>query len=181
MLVMIGDRSFDGTNILPEYFPARYILESQGHGNAGFVAKRWEPYVYDRLIRLYRHIAERYADNPAFGGIATAETALGSFAANDYTAASYQAALVQIVTRTQSFLTRGKLFFYMNFIQDGQRLDMNEDARVDVLRRIPHRSVVIGAPDITPDVRIGRRPKSIRGKWRWPPPGRPSPHSSEVR
>jgi hypothetical protein len=152
MLVMIGDRSFDRSNIMPRYFPSRYVYWSQGHGNAGFVAKRWDPYVYNRLIRLYRHIANRYANHPAFGGIATSETALGTISAGDYTVAKYKSSLVQVATQTQGFLSRGKLFFYMNFIQDGQNLDMNKDARVDVLRRIPRHSIVVGGPDITPDV-----------------------------
>lgn len=151
-IVKIADRSFDDRPVLPDYFPSQYVLASSDERLSGFTAKRWDPYVYNRLIRLYQAIARRYAEDLAFGGIATTETATGSFSGGDYTLEKYRDALIEIVTRTQAALTRGKLFFYMNFIKGGIRSDMNEDARVAVLRAVPHDDLVVGGPDITPDV-----------------------------
>lgn len=151
LLVKIGDRSFDGSNPLPGYFPSRYRLWSTGNGKSGYVAKRWDPYVYTRLIRLYRHIANRYANHAGFGGIASTETALGNIRAGDYTVAKYKSALVQIATQTQQAMSRGKFFMYVNFFRNGQHIDMRRDARVDVLNRIPKQNVIVGGPDVTPD------------------------------
>jgi hypothetical protein len=153
LIVQVSDRSYRGGNVLPEYFPTEYVLWSTGGGKSGYVSKRWDPYVYTRTIRLYQAIARRYADHPAFGGIATAETAIGNVDPGaGYDLARYSAALIRIATDTQASLPRGKLFLYLNFLKDGAHLDMRKDARVDLLRRIPHDSLVIGAPDITPDV-----------------------------
>jgi hypothetical protein len=151
LIFKIADRSFNGTNILPAYFPSQYVLWSSGGGHSGVVAKRWDPYVYNRTIRLYKAIASRYAGNPGFGGIATTETATGSFSGGDYSAAKYRTALTQVVTQTQAALKTGRLFFYMNFIRGGESSDMNRDIRVSLLRDVPHASLVVGAPDVTPD------------------------------
>lgn len=151
-VVTVADRSFNGSRVTPDYLPERYVLKSRGSRTHGYLAKRWDPYVYNRLIRLYRAIAERYADHPGFGGIATSETATGNFVGGDYTAEQYQDALAAIVTETQQALTRGKLFLYLNFLKGGEKIDMNEDGRVALLRRVPHEKLVVGAPDLTPDV-----------------------------
>lgn len=152
-VVQVSDRSFDGTNILPEYFPSQYVLWSNGSGNSGVVAKRWDPYVYNRLIRLYEAIADRYANEEAFGGISTSETATGSFSDGDYSVEKYRHALTQVVTQTHAVLERGRLFFYLNFLKGGTHIDMNQDVRVQLLADVPHDNLVVGAPDITPDVR----------------------------
>ncbi|HEX7035423.1 MAG TPA: beta-galactosidase [Pseudomonadales bacterium] len=152
-VVAIADRSFNGNQVMPDYLPDEYVLASRGSRKHGYTAKRWDPYVYNRLIRLYRAIAERYADHPGFGGIATSETATGNFVGGDYSVEKYQDALAAIVTETLPALTRGKLFLYINFLKGGESIDLNEDARVALLRRVPTRNLVIGAPDITPDVK----------------------------
>ena len=77
-VVQVGTRSFDGTNPMPNYFPNQYSIWSSSRGMSGFVAKLWDPWVYNRLIRLYKAIANRYGNDQAFGGIATSETAVGN-------------------------------------------------------------------------------------------------------
>lgn len=151
-VVKVLDRSFDGSNIMPTYFPSKYVLWTTGNGTSGFIAKRWEPYVYTRIIRLYKAIANRYRSNPAFGGIATTESAVGNFSDGGYTVAKYKAALVQIVTQTQAAMTHGRLFWYINFIKGGASKDMNDDERVELVSQVPHHALGIGGPDITPDV-----------------------------
>jgi hypothetical protein len=151
-IVEVADRSFDGSNVLPTYFPSAYVLWSSGGGKHGVVARRWDPWVYNRLIRLHKAIAHRYADDAGFGGIATAETATG-YSGGDYTVRKYRQALTQVVTQSQAAMTNGKFFFYLNFLRGGDRSDMNKDQRVALLKDVPHGKLVIGAPDITPDVR----------------------------
>ena len=151
VIIGVSDRSFDGTNILPEYFPSQYVITFSGGGSTGIVAKRWDPYVYKRMIRLFKDIAKRYGSNPAFAGIAMSETALGQLNGGDYTLSAYREALIQIVTQSQTALKTKKFLFYLNFLLGGDRSDMNKDARVSLLRDVPHRSLLVGAPDITPD------------------------------
>ncbi len=152
LIIKISDRSYDGSRVLPDYFPSEYVLAAGDNGHTGYVAKRWDPYVYTRVIRLYRAIAERYADDPAFGGIGTTETATGDFSGGDYSADAYVHALSETVSQSEAALTRGKLFFYMNFLKDGQNIDMNKDLRVSLLESVPHDDLVVGGPDITPDM-----------------------------
>ncbi len=153
LIVNVSDRSFDGHRVLPDYFPPQYLVSFEAGGTTGHVAKRWAPYVYQRLIRLYGAIAARYGSDPAFGGIATTETALGDIDADDYSLAAYQNALIQIVTRSEVALEPHTLLFYLNFLKDGDRLDMNRDARIGLLENVPHAALLAGAPDITPDIR----------------------------
>ena len=153
-LINIADRSFNGVNIMPDYFPSQYVLATSNSRSSGYTAKRWDPYVYNRIIRIYKAIAKRYASNPGFGGIATAETALGiSSGEGGYTPTAYRYALTQIATQTQAAMSRGKLFLYLNFLKGGDNSDMNRDARVKLLRNVPHHALVVGGPDITPDVK----------------------------
>jgi hypothetical protein len=153
-VVKILDRSFDGSNILPQYFtPSNMLWTTGGGSNAGYVAKRWDPFVYTRIIRLYKAIATRYQNDASFGGIATTESALGSFSGSDYSVEKYAAALNEIMTQTQDALTNGKLFWYLNFIRGGSRADMNKDARVALATAVPRQALVVGGPDVTPDVR----------------------------
>src|SRR5262249_53266834 len=153
-LIKIADRSWDGSNILPDYFPSQFVLPVSGRAGDGFISKRWVPYVYKRFIRIYGAIARRYASNPAFGGIATSETALGSTISTrpDYTVGAYETAITQIVTQTQAALTSGVLLLYLNFLPGGDSADMNKDARFALLQGVPKKALLVGGPDVTPDV-----------------------------
>ena len=147
----VATRSFDGTNVMPRYFPGQYTVWSQGGGKSGYVAKLWDPWVHNRLIRLYKAIARRYGNDGAFGGISTSETALGNLGGGNYSYSQYRNALIKIATEAQSVLKNARLFMYLNFLKGGQDFDMRKDGRVSLVRNIPHHAVAIGAPDITGD------------------------------
>jgi len=70
-----------------------------------------------------------------------------------YSLDAYVNALIQILTRSEVALRRHALLYYQNFLPDGNRLDMSKDARVSLLRNVPHAALLVGAPDLTPDVR----------------------------
>lgn len=152
-IVQISDRSFSEDNIMPDYFPPEYVIPYSGGSFTGLVAKRWDPYVYERLIRLYAAIAARYGSDPGFGGVATTETALGNLIGGDYSLSAYVNALIQIATQSQVALTPNAFLYYQNFLLQGNRIDMSRDFRVSLLRDVPHASLLLGAPDITPDIR----------------------------
>lgn len=152
-IVQVGTRSFDGQQVVPRYFPQRYSIWHRGsRRDAGFVAKLWDPWVSGRLIRLYKAIARRYSGDPAFGGIATDETALGQLSGGNYSYWKYRNALIRIAKETQWSLRHGRLFMYMNFLKGGVNFDMRKDGRVGIVKSIPHHALAIGAPDITPDL-----------------------------
>lgn len=151
-IVQVATRTFDGSNPMPGYFPKQYSIWWQGNGQSGYVAKLWDPWVYNRLIRLYKAIAARYSGDAAFGGIATDETALGNLSGGNYSYWKYRTALIEIATKTQSALKHGRLFMYMNFVKGGDNYDMRKDGRVDIVRNIPQYAVAVGGPDITPDL-----------------------------
>jgi hypothetical protein len=148
----VATRSYDGTNIMPRYFPNQYTVWTQNGGASGFVAKLWDPWVHNRLIRLYKRIAWRYGSNLAFGGIGNSETALGNLSGGNYSYSKYRSALIKIATETQAALQRGRFFFYLNFLKGGVSADMRKDGRVQVVNNIPRYALVYGGPDITPDL-----------------------------
>lgn len=154
LVVKVVDRSFNGADVLPRYWPKRYRLWTEGNGKRGYVSRRWDPYVYNRKIRLHKAIINRYRNNPAFGGIASTETAMGRIDEDDYSIAAYQNALEKIAVETQAAMPPGlKYHFYLNFLQGGVSRDMRKDSRIALARRLGSNNLTIGAPDITPDVR----------------------------
>jgi hypothetical protein len=150
-VIQIGYRSFDGSNPLPGYFPGQYKVWTSGGGGSGVVAKLWEPWVYDRLIRLHKQIAWRYNGDAAFGGIASTETALGGNLGYSYSYWKYRTALSRIATETQGALKRGRYFWYLNFVRGGDSSDMRKDGRVSLVNDVPRHALAVGGPDITPD------------------------------
>ena len=137
-IVQIATRSYDGTNIMPKYFPSQYVIRTRNGNSTGFVAKLWDPWVYNRLIRLYKQIASRYGGDSAFGGIATTETAIANLSGGNYSYWKYRTALIKIATQTQAALKRGRFFFYLNFLKGGVSADMRKDGRVQLIDSIPH-------------------------------------------
>lgn len=152
-IVQVATRGFERDDPMPRYFPSEHRVWAQSGNISGYVAKIWDPWVRARMIRLHQQIARRYADDPAFGGIATTESAVGSIRGGNYSLAAYRTSMQQIVTETQRALRRGKLFWYLNFIQGGANTDMRRDERVQLVNSVPHHALAIGAPDITPDAK----------------------------
>lgn len=154
MIIKVVDRSFNGSDVLPRYWPARYRLFTQGNGKRGYVSRRWDPYVYNRKIRLHKAIINRYRSNPAFGGIASTETAMGQINEADYSTEAYEDALVRIARETQAAMPPGvKYHFYLNFLQGGTSRDMRKDSRIALMSRLNSEHLTVGAPDVTPDVK----------------------------
>lgn len=154
MIVKVQDRSFDNRNIMPPYFAPKYVLRSSGMGRVGFVAKRYDPYVYTRLLRINKAIIARFGNDPGFGGLASTETALGADSMPGYSLAAYQKALVHITNGTLAVLPdHAEYFFYLNFLPSGVNRDMNLDSRSKLLDQLNRGRMVVGGPDITPDIK----------------------------
>ncbi|MEM1228973.1 MAG: hypothetical protein AAGI15_00425 [Pseudomonadota bacterium] len=153
-VIKVQDRSFDGRNIMPPYFPSQYVLKSSGMGKTGYVSKRWEPYVYNRLLRINKAIINRFGNDPLFGGLASTETAIGADNAPDYRLGDYQKALAVITNGTLAVMPdHAEYFFYMNFLRGGVNRDMKQDSRIKLLGMLDRKNMVVGGPDITPDIK----------------------------
>ena len=144
LVAMIEDKSFDGTMPLPAYL-ANYALR----GERGFVAKRWDPFVVDRFVRLVAALGSEFDCSPNFEGVALQESALSLETATlsdaGYTAAKYRDALVQLLRGAAAAVPRSRVFWYMNYLPGKQSY------LADVAGAVTGTGVVMGGPDILPD------------------------------
>jgi hypothetical protein len=145
LIAMIVDKTFNGTKPTPGYLWGDKTIPA----GAGWVAKRWDPYVISRLAALFQALGKRFDGNPNFEGIAIQETALGISAATKYASAytpeKYRDALVQILRNARAALPTSQVFWYMNFL-DGNTSYIGQIASAVVPARI-----AMGGPDILPD------------------------------
>jgi len=145
LVVMIEDKSFRDESPLPAYLQERYGVQA----NHGFMARRWDPYVIERMNRLVEAFGRRLDCNPNLEGVAFQETALGLDAAQleaqGYTPEKYRDALVTMLRSAAESLPTSRVFWYMNF------LPRKQDYIADVAREVAGTGVVMGGPDILPD------------------------------
>ena len=116
LVVMIEDKSFQGESPLPAYLQERYTVESK----RGYMAKRWDPYVVERMSKLVQAFGRRFDCNPNLEGIAFQETAIrtrpGATQAARYTPEKYRDALLTTLRNATVSLPRSRVFWYMNFL-----------------------------------------------------------------
>ncbi len=128
LVIRVMDRRFKTTsksNIVPNYL----LTESIYHGgvtlqrtnSSGYVARLWEAPVMDRLIALYRALAERYDDDSYVEGIASEETtlSLGSdprLWPSGYSSAALLNQYERLVSSATQFMTHTSLFLGTNYI-----------------------------------------------------------------
>lgn len=156
LIILLTDRTYDGTRATPVWFDAganlnKYVIEVQGHDptHVGYVSKRWDPLVVDAFNKLFAALAARFDTHPYFEGIAMQESALGNFVHPelfpDYSADAYAQALINIVGSAQVAFKHSTFFWYANFIRGGNsKLYTVADA-------IAPYNVGIGGPDVTPE------------------------------
>ncbi len=110
----------------------------------GYIARLWEAPVMDRLIELYRAMAERYDNKPYFEAIVFTETAT-SGVADGYTATAWIAQLKRAISAMNLAWKSTNVVVFNNFIQgatDSQLEDMYASLRSN--------RVGTGAPDVLP-------------------------------
>ena len=108
--------------MIPEYMiDLGYAIPVLSGGSAETTGARHREYYYDRLGDCYDAIATAFIAEPNFGGIATAETSLGtgfSTAAPDWTHRGYQTALWKQLQRMSKAVPNHAVLFYQNFAGD---------------------------------------------------------------
>jgi hypothetical protein len=161
LVVMIEDKSFQNESPLPAYLQERYSVE----GKRGHMARRWDPYVVERMSRLVQAFGRRFDCNPNLEGVAFQETALGLDAAqleqHGYAPENYRDALVKLLRNAAESLPSSRVFWYMNFLPGKQ------DYIADIARNVAGTGVVMGGPDILPDNQaLARRAYSFYDDFR---------------
>ena len=145
LVVFLEDKSFDGTSPAPAYLE-NYVLENR-HG--GLTLKRWEPYVIERMGKLFAAIGRAFDCSRNFEGLALQESALGiedqTLEVNGYSPVAYRDALTEILITAAESMPRSQIFWYMNFLPGRQRFI------ADIASAITAAGVAMGGPDVLPD------------------------------
>jgi len=147
LVIMIEDKSFSpSVKVTPEYLWANHTLP---YTAGGWVAKRWAPWVVERMAALTEAMGKRFDRHPNFEGVAFQESAMGFTQAiqkqHNYTPEAYRDALIQQLTNTRKHFPTSQVFWYMNFLEGRQAYLAEVIEAV-----IPHR-IAMGGPDVLPD------------------------------
>ncbi len=122
------------------------------NGERGFVSKRYDDYVVERLAALMDAMAERFDDDPWFEGVSMQESAIGLSEVNSvkygYTPEKYRDALIRILINTKKSFRTSQVFWYMNFLAGNQAYLSDIGKAI-----IPHK-IIMGGPDILPDSKV---------------------------
>lgn len=151
LVVFIVDKSFRDSNPLPLYLQNKYSipLSKASKSGAGFVSKRWDPYVISRFKALFEQLGKAFDHHPAFEGVAIQESALGlDKQANEnysYTPEKYRDALIQILKAAAQSFPTSQVFWYMNYIPE------NNKYISDVAMAVAEVGVSMGGPDVLPE------------------------------
>jgi hypothetical protein len=143
--VLIEDKTFQDELPTPDYLRSRTVPNKPG----GYTVIRWDPYVVTRYKALLAALGRAFDAHPNFEGIATEESAHGIdepiLAATGYTPERYRDVLVDVLTSASRSLPRSRVFWYMNFIWEGNHYVG------EIARRVSPLGVVMGGPDVMPD------------------------------
>ncbi len=148
LVAQIMDRKFnttDPTGIVPDYLldDAEYKGGIARTKN-GFVARLWDGAVMDRLIALYRALADRFNDDPYFEGITSEETTLGidsEAPPPDYSRAALAAQLKRMMIAVRSAWPNTNIFIYTNYLVGELE---------GIISYAHEKQCGVGGPDVTP-------------------------------
>lgn len=147
LVAMIEDKSFSpDVRMTPPYLWEAYTLP---YIDGGQVAKRWDPYVLQRMNLLTEALGAAFDGNPSLEGIAFQESAMGfapeTARAHGYTPEAYRDALIAMLLSAKSHFPRSQVFWYMNYLE-GRQAYIG-----DIAEAVLAHGVAMGGPDILPD------------------------------
>ena len=149
LVVFFEDKSFNQFNPLPEYLTLDHYAFKYKAKSTGYISKRWDPYVIGRMTALFAAMGAKFDHHPNCEGIDLQETSIGldekARKEHGYTPEKYRDALIQTCIGAKQALPNSQVFWYMNFLKDGQSM------LADVARAIAPHGVAMGGPDILPD------------------------------
>lgn len=150
LVAFVFDKSFRDERFTPEYLWERHTLPVRSaEPGKGWVSKRWDPWVVERMGRLLDEIGRQFDGDPHFEGVAIQESAIGVvdpvLDREGYTPTAYRDALVATLRRACDALPKSQVFWYLNYLARGQTL------LPSVLAQLGDCEVVVGGPDVLPD------------------------------
>ncbi len=148
LVAFLLDKSFKDEYYTPAYIEPYTLPSNYASGGGGYVSKRWDPYVVDRVTRLVQAIAAEFDDHPQFEGLAFQESAHGIpldvLDQVGYTPEAYRDALIVQLRNAAAAFEKSRVFWYMNF------LARNNGYMADVRDAVVPYGVAIGGPDLLP-------------------------------
>lgn len=155
LIVFFVDKSFQaGKRNTPEYLWEEYTIPSgrSRNGERGFISKRYDDYVVERILALMGAMAKKFDDHPWFEGVSFQESAIGLTKENmekyGYTPEKYRDALIDILIGMKQRFKSSQVFWYMNFLEGGRAYISDVAAAI-----APHK-ILMGGPDILPDSKV---------------------------
>lgn len=149
LIARIEDKTFKpDVKPTPPYLWANYTV-AHNNPSGGFVAKRWLPYVTERMAALTKAMGARFDGQPNFEGVTFEESCMGFTDAMQksygYTPEQYRDQIIQMLKNTRASFPTSQVFWSMNFLEGNQTyIGQIADAVV------PYK-VAMGGPDILPD------------------------------
>lgn len=147
LIVFFIDKSFDGSQIMPDYLSEHTIVE-----NKIVVSNRWDSYIVERMLLMADTLASLIDSTDYFEGIAIQESALSlskeALDMNNYTPEAYRDALILTLNGLSERFTNSRVFWYMNFFP------WKQDYLYEVIDNLTYDNPVICGPDILP-YRVG--------------------------
>lgn len=150
MCLCISDRWYNPADTpLPAYLSDIEYSYSSG-GNQGIQAARWVQKWVDRMSAAMNHLNMLYRDHPAYEGLCTEETALGSYPTTGplaYNQTAYRDALVALINNTCASRVSAKawLWLFMNYIPEPGTAE--DDAAKYVVDQAHTKRVCFGGPN----------------------------------
>lgn len=120
--IRIMDRTF-WQGCAGKFAPSDIPLDGSAQNSAFCVAKIWEPAVMDRFIAVHVALVHQFANEPAFLGVDTEETAIGSdtFYNSAQTALSQYAQLKRLANAVHTAEPTMQFIQYINWPYTGDR------------------------------------------------------------
>jgi hypothetical protein len=160
LVIMVEDRTFDGTNPMPAYMASnpqyvQYVTTAGGSGN-GYTAVRWNSFVQTRFQALIQALGNAFDADPNWYAIAFQETAIGMSGTQrddtGYTDVLYRDAIVNNLKKASDAFPTSRTFWYTNFFPTpAQDFRLEEAADTIRIYRGGNHGVIMGGPDILPD------------------------------
>jgi hypothetical protein len=165
LIIMVVDRTFDGTHAVPVYMQGNDQYERLVTTNVGpgYSTIRWNAYVQTRFRALIRAMGNAFDQNPRWYGIAFQETSTG-LTSTDRTqtgysdvpggANNYADALIANLKEASDHFPTSRTFFYQNYfptVPTDYRIDEVVDALEGYNGGPTANGVILCGPDILPD------------------------------
>lgn len=149
LVVRVEDKSFEPhIKPTPSYMWANHTL---WHANwrGGYVAKRWDSWVTDRMGALTKAMGARFDNHPNFEGITFEESTLSFTNAQmkqyGYSPERYRDETIRMLKNTRAHFPKSQVFWSMNFFEGKQ------EYIGQIANAVAPLKIAMGGPDVMPD------------------------------